>query len=367
MRACIERESRACTAGRRSERRIGRPRLMLLLAAGAVGAGALTPAASPLALRHGFIPQPRCAVSPICAVSDAGVATAAEVASRTWELDFYSRPVQGADGKKLWELLVTDGDNSFRHVEAVPSNCVNSRELRSRVQRLIDEAETRPNTIRFFRTQMKNMISIALGELPDVSCKPSRVTYALYDWLDEREREVYPSMPGYRKPRPEAAALKLPVKLPEQLRGEQYAVATLPLAEFIKGGSITEENIGFGSLCPLPPTEGLSPELMVAGVVIFSRRSRAIAAWLTGLDLAFVSAVLESREINIEVGLDTQYLLARMRTPTQTLEAETFEESKTRARGLHFLSVQSGPEAEQPDGFWLLRDMEAAAKAKGRG
>ena len=103
---------------------------------------------------------------------------------------------------------------------------------------------------------------------------------------------------------------------------------------------------------------------MVAGVVIFSRRSRAIAAWLTGLDLAFVSAVLESREIYIEVGLDTQYLLARMRTPTQTLEAETFEESKSRTRGLHFLSVQSDPEADQPDGFWLLRDVESVARAR---
>ena len=282
----------------------------------------------------------------------------------SWELDFYSRPVQGADGKKLWELLITDSTSSFRHVEAVPSNCVNSRELRSRVQRLIDDAERRPTTIRFFRTQMKNMISIALSELPDVAAKPSRVTYALYDWLEERERDVYPEMPGYRKPRPEPAPMKLPVKLPEQLRGEQYAVATLPLAEFLPGGSITEENIGFGSLCSLPPTEGLSPDTMVAGVVIFSRRSRAIAAWLTGLDLAFVSAALESREIYIEVGLDTQYLLARMRTPTQVLEAETFEESKGRVRGLHFLSVQNGPEAEQPDGFWLLRDMEAANKGK---
>ena len=98
--------------------------------------------------------------------------------------------------------------------------------------------------------------------------------------------------------------------------------------------------------------------------VIFSRRSRAIAAWLTGLDLAFVSAALESREIYIEVGLDTQYLLARMRTPTQTLEAETFEATKGQMSGLHFLSVQSGPEAEQPDGFWLLRDTEAAARGR---
>ena len=53
--------------------------------------------------------------------------------SNEWELDFYSRPVQGPDGKKLWELLVTDAQGTFQHVEAVPSNCVNSRELRSRV------------------------------------------------------------------------------------------------------------------------------------------------------------------------------------------------------------------------------------------
>jgi len=280
-----------------------------------------------------------------------------------WELDFYSRPVQGADGKKLWELLVTDGAGTFRHVEAVPSNCVNSRELRTRVQRLIDDADVRPTTIRFFRAQMKNMITIALSELSAVACKPRRVTYALYDWLEERERDVYPGMPGYRKPRPDlSSSLKLPVRLPEQLRGEQYAVATLPLAEFLPGGSINVDNIGFGSLCPLPPMDGLTPDSMVAGVVIFSRRSRAIAAWLTGLDLAFLSAVLESREFYIEVGLDTQYLLARMRTPTQTLEAETFEESKARMRGIHFLSVQSGPSSEQPDGFWLLRDTEAAGR-----
>ena len=93
----------------------------------------------------------------------------------------------------------------------------------------------------------------------------------------------------------------------------------------------------------------------VGGIVIFSRRSRAIAAWLTGIDLAFVSAVLESREILLEVGLDTQYLLARMRTPIQTSEAETFEDTKRRTKGLHFLSVQSGPEATEPEALWLLR------------
>lgn len=279
-----------------------------------------------------------------------------------WELDFYSRPVQGPDGKKLWELLVTDSSGSFQHVEAVPSNCVNSRELRTRVQRLIDAAEVKPSSVRFFRVQMKNMISIALNELPGVECKPSRVTYRLNEWLEQRDRDIYPTMPGYRKPRPESQPIKLPVKLPEQLRGEQYAFVTLPYAEFAPGGSVTDENVGFGELCPLP-SDVLPPDLMVPGLAIFSKRSPAIAAWLTGVDLAYVKAILESREILLEVGLDTQYLLARMRTGGQSMEAQQYEEAKLRTRGLHFLSVQEGPESEQPDGFWLLKDIESAAKA----
>ena len=61
---------------------------------------------------------------------------------------------------------------------------------------------------------------------------------------------------------------------------------------------------------------------MVPGLAIFSRRSSAIAAWLAGTDLAYCKAVLESRELLIEVGLDTQYLLARVRDAQQQLEAQ---------------------------------------------
>jgi len=332
-------------------------------------AGLLLAAVSPVAtLRF----SPHCLRTPPSLRSRQGHAmtmTAAEApptaveACGDWEMDFYSRPVQGPDGKKLWELLVTDSSGSFRHIEAVPSNCVNSRELRSRVQRLIDASEVKPSSVRFFRVQMKNMISIALNELPGVECKPSRRTYRLNEWLETRERDIYPTMAGYRKPRPEPQPIKLPVKLPEQLRGEQYAFVSLPYAEFAAGGSITEDNIGFGSLCPTP-ADGLPPDLMVPGIAIFSKRSPAIAAWLTGVDLAFVKAVLESREILLEVGLDTQYLLARMRTIGQTAEATQYEEQKLLTRGLHFLSVQRGPESEQPDGFWFIKDTEAAAKAR---
>jgi len=302
--------------------------------------------------------NPACSGSMVTEVSSTQSANSAVEPCGKWELDFYSKPVQGADGKKLWELLVTDSSGSFFHAEAVPSNCVNSRELRKRVQRLIDDAEVKPQAIRFFRSQMKNMITIALSELDGVRCTPSRVTYRLYEWMRRREEEVYPEMPGYKRPRPEAPAVKLPVKLPDQLRGEQYAFVTLPFGEFLDGGGITTENIGFGSLCPLP--QAPSPDVMVPGLVIFSKRAAAIAAWLAGTDLAFAKAVLESRELLIEVGLDTQYLLARIRSAEQQLEAQLFEEGKVGTRGLHFLSVQASADADQPDGFWLMQDFEVS-------
>jgi len=339
--------------------------------------GALVPAAASRVVCPGGQPKLRAPVARPHAVRGAAprLRLGAMVAEPTvagptledsWQLDFYSRPVRGADGSKLWELLVTDASGTLRHVESVPSNCVNSRELRTRVQRLIDSVPEKPREIRFFRAQMKNMISIALQDI-DVEVRPTSVTYALRDWIDERERNVYPKMPGYIGPRPEAAGgLKMRTRLPEQLRGEQYAVATLPLAEFLPGGALSGGDsdamtmIGFGTLCPLPPDVAgvVPPDTMVPGLIVFSRRANAIAYWLRGLDLALVSASIETGELFIEVGLDTQYLLARLRSPQQLLEAKGLEEGKRDTRGLHFLSVQFSAE-DDPSGFWLLRDQNA--------
>ena len=117
------------------------------------------------------------------------------------ELDFYSRPVTDA-GKKLWELLVTDETGAFRHVEAVPAAQVNSRELRARLERLIEDADAPPTRLRYFRREMQNMIAIATRELDSgpapLSVIPSRATYALRDFIDQRERDYYPSLPGYK-------------------------------------------------------------------------------------------------------------------------------------------------------------------------
>lgn len=58
--------------------------------------------------------------------------------SQEWELDCYSRPVIGSDGKKLWELLICDSLGEFKRVEQMPSNMVNSREVRKLVEKVSD-------------------------------------------------------------------------------------------------------------------------------------------------------------------------------------------------------------------------------------
>lgn len=113
-----------------------------------------------------------------------------------WELDCYSRPVMGADGKKLWEILLTDSEGSFRYLKTIPSNLVNSRNLRNAVEEIMEQAPVRPKIIRFFRNQMFNMINIALSTL-EVEVKPSRRTHNMFSWLTEREKYIYPKMQGY--------------------------------------------------------------------------------------------------------------------------------------------------------------------------
>lgn len=134
--------------------------------------------------------------------------------SNEWELDVYSRPVVGADGKKLWELLICDSTGNMRHVSPIPSNMVNSREVRKTIEGVIEAAPggSRPTVIRFFRNAMFNMIDIALKEV-EVAVKPCRTTYAMYQWLEQRERDVYPNMPGYKSTMKQPAFFDIRVRI----------------------------------------------------------------------------------------------------------------------------------------------------------
>jgi len=311
-------------------------------------------------VRRGALVRRRSA--PIFAVREGEATPAKTKLSDDWEVDVYSRPVL-KDGKKLWEVLVCDASGTFRRAIELPSNMVNSREVRKAVEGTIEEAPSRPRRIRFFRKQMLNMLSIALGGIDDVEVIPSRNTFALRSWIDQREKEVYPTMEGYT---PSAAGgvsdefvLDYPEKLPDALRGEKYAFVTLPLSEFLEG-NVNEENVGTGRICPIPGVDGMpgttpSPETMIPGWLVLSPRADSLARWMASLELAFLRADLKKKSVVLEVGLSTQYQVARI-MDEQKQEAEGFEAAKRKAAGLHFIAVQTEPEDEEVAGFFLLQE-----------
>lgn len=280
----------------------------------------------------------------------------APTTSDVWELDFYSRPVVGSDGKKLWELIITDADAKFEHIEAIPNSLVNSRELRRRVQAVIDNASRKPRTIRFFRSQMFNMIQIALTEI-DVQVSPSRKTYALFLLLKDREENVYKTMPGFQAALSRQAAsftgieLSLPQRLPDALRCDSFAFGTFPLGQLESFFADADSGDYFGDRCLVD--SALPKDTLIPGLIIFSKRAKALSAWISGTELAFVKGVLERQEVVFECSLSTVYKFAQI-TEDLKQDVRGFEKLKQAGQGIHFLAVQESEESEEVEGMWLL-------------
>lgn len=277
-----------------------------------------------------------------------------------WELDFYSRPILDERNKKRWEVLISeaarsvdaDPDTLFRFSKFLPNTDVNSIKLKEAIQEAIAQAAAPPSQIRFFRFPMQNMISRACEELGIVP-KPSRRTLALQQWLAYRQQAVYPQDPGYTdKPSPSVAAPPpAPRPLPDALVGQQWAFVTLMARDF---KDMPEWPIDFGEAFPLSMA-GLAEEDLVPGLVIFSPRALPMAGWLAGLELSElrVEATTPPRLI-LETGTADSWIVAGLNDAQSQSEAQSFEAAKAKANQVHFLAVQSDPNAETFTGFWLL-------------
>ncbi len=280
-----------------------------------------------------------------------------------WEIDFYSRPILDENQKKMWEVLVcespvdtrTKPDSLFRYAKFCPSTQVNSAWLRTALSEAITKAGVTPVKLRFFRRQMNNMIVKASEDL-GIPAQPSRRTLALYQWLQERMEEVYPKEPGYQPVTNPSVRLEAPApqRLPDVLLGQQWVFVNLEAAAFEE---MHEWDISFGEAFPLQML-GLTPETKVPGVLIFSPRAVPLAGWMSGLELAFLK--FESAPVArllLETGALDSWILANLKNPQTLAEAKGFEDAKQKAKGVHFLGVQSSSQAESFAGFWLLQEL----------
>ena len=96
--------------------------------------------------------------------------------SADWELDFYSRPILEADGRKRWELLITstpnlsDQETPFRFVKCCPSGEVNSLWLTEALQEAGASAEDAgwdaPRRLRCWRSSMRTICLLYTSPSP---------------------------------------------------------------------------------------------------------------------------------------------------------------------------------------------------------
>ncbi|AUT01444.1 hypothetical protein CLI64_14170 [Nostoc sp. CENA543] len=280
-----------------------------------------------------------------------------------WEIDFYSRPILDENQKKIWEVLVcespldirTNLDSLFRYAKYCPSTQVNSVWLRTALQEAIDKAGEAPIKIRFFRRQMNNMITKACEDL-GIPSLPSRKTLVLNQWLQQRMTEVYPQEAGYQGGTNPSVRLDspLPQRLPDALEGQQWIFVSLSAGELAE---MPEWEIGFSEAFPLDLAQ-LAPETRIPGILIFSPRALPLAGWMSGLELAFLRIdEKQGTKLVLETGSTESWILANIKNPTTLAEAKGFEAAKQKANGVHFLGVQSDPQAEAFAGFWLLQEI----------
>jgi hypothetical protein len=280
-----------------------------------------------------------------------------------WELDYYSRPILEADGKKRWELLICsspaagEAEPAFRWVQPCPASSVNSIWLREALEQAMADACSRglgkPRRIRCWRGAMRTMVQRAAEGL-GIELIPSRRCYTLVQWLQQRETAVYPQEEGYLAgplaPPPEPIRA-VPLPLPETARGDSWSWAQLQLGDLQEAG---QWEIDFAGLIPLETAADGSAA--IPGVRLFGGpRALAIAGWIAGLEP--VRLEIQGRQLVLEAGLEDRWLLSDLSAADVEPAAAALNQTRQQAGGLQFLAVQASPSDQRFSGFWMLRDL----------
>ncbi len=292
----------------------------------------------------------------------ASVSKESNLKKTDWEIDFYSRPILEEDGKKRWELLITSTNNfkdktTFKWEKICPASNVNSIWLKEALEEAINEAYKqgweKPSVLRCWRSSMKTMIKRAADQI-GIELISSRRTYSLIEWLNDREKNIYPKQKGYTGVNlapPSNPIQNQAIPLPEEVRGDSWSFASLSINAL---RDADEWEIEFSNLIPIK--ESLNENISIPGIRLFSsQRSLALSAWLGGLEPA--KLLIEGTQIILEAGQADRWLVTDVEEEAKKAIENNFLNAKRDADGLQFISIQKSSEQNTLDGFWMLRDI----------
>lgn len=280
-------------------------------------------------------------------------------AASIWEIDFDSRPLLDDRGKRVWELLICNQDGTFQHAQYCANTQATTPWVVEQLQAAIATAPVRPTLVRAFRDRVKTILERSCDRV-GLPLKMSRRTFALRNWLAQRQRDVYPHAADYTY-EPEELAIAIetertpPLPLSDALQPDRWAIVTLQAGDLKDAAAWPAE---FRELFPVDWSR-LAVDTVVPGLLLFSTRARPLAAWMAGIDPVFLKAFGgQQAGLVLEAGLDDRRIVARFSDDKTRTEGRGFEDRKLDAGGLHFLGIQSDPRSQSFAGLWLLRDID---------
>jgi RNA-binding protein Tab2/Atab2 len=262
---------------------------------------------------------------------------------KIWQADFYRCPLQNEAGEILWELLICDRDRQFTYEAICPQSQANAKWLTEQLQIAIKNQK--PDLIQVFRPQSLNLIQLAAENL-GLKVEPTRRTFALKQWLQERSYS----------PAPSAIDKPPPIPLPENLWGEQWRFASLRAGDVIEGFSQRLIPVKEMPEFLLPLNLGLASTVTIPGVVIDGgRKSMQLARWLQGIHPVSLNYIPgEPSGLVLEAGLRSRYIVNTFTDKEVISAAVTYAQRQQLTKGLHFLLVQPDNSGMTYSGFWLL-------------
>ncbi|MBI4781875.1 MAG: Tab2/Atab2 family RNA-binding protein [Oscillatoriophycideae cyanobacterium NC_groundwater_1537_Pr4_S-0.65um_50_18] len=272
-----------------------------------------------------------------------------------WQADFYRRPLQDEAGKPLWELTICKANGTLILAVLCPQTQANvswlTQELRSLLTSQI------PDRIQVFRPQSATLLQAACQPL-NIVVEVTRHTPALKQLLQEKWHGNRALPDDATAPyNPIKLDLPPPIPMPENLWGEKWrfgGIAAQNLIPAFQDRPIPILKIP-EFLCPsnfdIPPTT------LIPGVIIDAgRKSMQLAQWIEQVNPAELQYVPGNPQgLILEAGLVDRWILNTFTNEEITPSAQTFQQRKNDAQGLHFLLVQPDNSGLTYTGFWLLQ------------
>jgi hypothetical protein len=238
-----------------------------------------------------------------------------------WQADFYRRPQADTLEQVLWELLICDADRSFEYQATCLQQQANAKWVAAQIQ--LAAVKQLPDVIQVFRPQSLSLIQQA-GKSLGISVEPTRRTFALKQWLQEKNYPISLDKPP-------------PVPLSENLWGEKWRFATLPSGELEQAFRHRLIPILHIPEFLLPINLGVASTLPVPGVIIDGgKQSMRLARWLQQANPVALNYLAGAPDgLVLEAGLVDRWIVATFADQEVTTAAKVYEQRKQQCQGLH--------------------------------